>query len=184
MKYVGAGFIILSSDLTHILLVCEEKTKKWGFPKGHAEPIDENNSLRTAIRELKEETRITESHYTVCDQPFKIPNTSHTYIFRYAVMNHKWFNPGKYSRYLEIADIKWVSINKLMTDEYTIHKHVTNGNKYLRSWVAMITKNTSARAMYLFNELRGIKEIDELTEELRTLPLSEPMCSTGIVTCT
>jgi len=185
MKYVGAGFILFSSDLTHIMLVCESKTKKWGFPKGHAEPIDCEDSLRTAVREMTEETGITENNYKVFDRAFKIPNTSHTYVFRYAQMNSRRYrsNGVKPFRCSEISEIRWVNINKLLFDSATIEKYVNAGNKYVRSWVAMVLKKSNAKAMHIYNEITTPVFEGLIDDCLTTLPLDESMSSTGIVTC-
>jgi len=45
-------YLILKGNNTH------DSIGKWGFPKGHMEPGDEDNPIKTALRELWEETRI------------------------------------------------------------------------------------------------------------------------------
>jgi 8-oxo-dGTP pyrophosphatase MutT (NUDIX family) len=53
--YVGAG-ILLRNTHGQILLVCDAKSGRWGFPKGHPEPRDKKTPLNTAVRECYEET--------------------------------------------------------------------------------------------------------------------------------
>jgi len=52
----GAGLIIVSPDVSKILLV-KGPTGKWSFPKGHPNPGE--TEIDCAHRELKEETGIT-----------------------------------------------------------------------------------------------------------------------------
>lgn len=54
-KYTSAGIIVVSYDKK--ILVLKHPEGHWGFPKGYVEDID-NNTLETAIRELKEETSL------------------------------------------------------------------------------------------------------------------------------
>lgn len=51
--YNGAGIIIFNEN--KVLLVQDANTKKWSFPKGHAEKCDCDMPLLTAIRETMEE---------------------------------------------------------------------------------------------------------------------------------
>lgn len=51
--YKGSGIIIFNDN--KVLIVQDAFTKKWSFPKGHAEKEDCNMPLLTAIRETKEE---------------------------------------------------------------------------------------------------------------------------------
>jgi 8-oxo-dGTP pyrophosphatase MutT (NUDIX family) len=53
--YVGAG-ILLRNGRGQILLVCDAKSGRWGFPKGHPEYCDKRLPLNTAVRECFEET--------------------------------------------------------------------------------------------------------------------------------
>lgn len=54
-KYTSAGIIVISYDKK--ILVLKHPEGHWGFPKGYVEEVD-NNTLETAIRELKEETSL------------------------------------------------------------------------------------------------------------------------------
>lgn len=64
---VGAGVILMRADgpEPRYLLLCGRDTGIWSFPKGHPEPEDAGNLLRTAIRETWEETGLRpEADYT------------------------------------------------------------------------------------------------------------------------
>jgi tRNA nucleotidyltransferase (CCA-adding enzyme) len=50
------GIIVFNTDVKKYLLVYGKKSHKWGFPKGHMEPMETEEE--TALRELKEETGI------------------------------------------------------------------------------------------------------------------------------
>jgi 8-oxo-dGTP pyrophosphatase MutT (NUDIX family) len=56
--YIGAG-ILLRNGRGQILLVCDAKSGRWGFPKGHPEQVDKKSPLSTAVRECWEETGLT-----------------------------------------------------------------------------------------------------------------------------
>ena len=59
-SYVGAGIILMrlgpTSDENEYLLLKGSATGIWSFSKGHPEVCDGCSSLRTAVRETKEET--------------------------------------------------------------------------------------------------------------------------------
>jgi 8-oxo-dGTP pyrophosphatase MutT (NUDIX family) len=52
---VGAGIVLYNPARTHILLICDSRSNKWSFPKGHRESYD-RSLLCTAVREMHEET--------------------------------------------------------------------------------------------------------------------------------
>lgn len=69
-------FLILKGNNTY------DSIGKWGFPKGHMEPIDENDPIKTALRELEEETNIIIAREAVDSKnTFKIDHD--TLIFYY-----------------------------------------------------------------------------------------------------
>ena len=67
-------FLILKGNNTY------DSIGKWGFPKGHMEPEDEDDPIKTALRELKEETRI-EIPYEVIDSKNTFKCDQDTLIF-------------------------------------------------------------------------------------------------------
>lgn len=148
MNYAGAGFVLLSSDLTHLLLVNDNRSGKWGFPKGHREAIDEND-LATAVRECREETGLLPSDYEVHDETFKISKGSGAYLFRYAILKEDFHRVRLYPGPAEeVARLEWVPLATLL--EATC---VVDGNKYLRTWIADLKTNVSKKAVYLFKNL-------------------------------
>lgn len=105
----------------------------WEFPKGRKMNLDEQkqdqkqdqkqeNDVNAAIREFQEETEQDESKFTLLlhIKPYVETYTDFgiTYqnIYFYALANGKWdpiYKFGSKTQVSEIADIKWVSLNKL-----------------------------------------------------------------------
>lgn len=149
MNYAGAGLILLSSDLAHVLLVQDARSGKWGFPKGHREPID-SSDLACAIRECREETGLKEEDYIVHNESFKISKGGAAYLFRYAIIKQNAVSLSMGPAY-EIASMEWVPIQKLLEAQ-----NVLDGNKYLRTWIADIQSSASKKAVYIFKQLLGL----------------------------
>jgi 8-oxo-dGTP pyrophosphatase MutT (NUDIX family) len=164
MSYVGAGFILLSSDLSSILLVHDARSSKWGFPKGHRENYDKTD-LDTAVRECREETGLKPDDYTVHNDVFKVSKGSQSYLFRYAVLKSE-----KHKSYVvagptyEISDICWVPIQQLLSAQ-----NVLDGNKYLRTWISDMKSECSKKSVHIFKSLLGKSQ--------------ESMSSCNVVTC-
>lgn len=59
----------------HLFLVVLHNSGHWGFPKGHMEPEDKESAIKTAKRELKEETGIAS-----CDI-IEEPSFTENYVF-------------------------------------------------------------------------------------------------------
>ena len=162
MSYVGAGFIVLSSDGSHTLLVHDARSGKWGFPKGHREPHDASD-LDTASRECFEETGLTPDDYVVHPEMFKISKGSQSYLFRYAVAKE-----GVRTRVgpiHEIAAVAWVHIGALIDAT-----NVLDGNKYLRTWIADVRADVTKKSVNLYKALRK-----------RLLPLQESVSASNVV---
>jgi len=132
--YSGAGFILLSPDLSHTLLVKGNKSSKWGFPKGHREEYD-MNPTETAIRELYEETGLVRDDIIIHEKSFSLLRDGTGHIFSYAILK-KDISPDKASPKNEIIRIMWIPIVELLS--INIYS-----NKYLKSWICDIKKNTS-----------------------------------------
>jgi 8-oxo-dGTP pyrophosphatase MutT (NUDIX family) len=182
MNYAGAGFILLSSDLTHLLLVNDRRSGKWGFPKGHRESVDEND-LATAVRECREETGLVPSDYAVHEETFKISKGSGAYLFRYATLredfHHVRLYPGPAE---EIARLEWVPLATLLEASC-----VVDGNKYLRTWIADLKTNVSKKAVHLFKNLVAsrLPTLSLVAPPLspRLGPSQEPASPCNIITC-
>ena len=141
-EHSGAGFILFAPDFK-FLLVQDAKTKKWGFPKGHREPMD-TDDLSTAQRELTEETGLLPEDYTVFESPFRIVRGSSSYIFRYAMLKSEKsqhlirFPPS------EISGIEWFSLASWYMNS------PVDGNKYLRTWISDILIGAQRRSVSVF----------------------------------
>jgi len=148
MNYAGAGFILLSSDLSTTLLVNDARTNKWGFPKGHREETDAND-LETSIREMREETGLTSEDYVVYPDVFKVSKGSHSYNFRYAVLHDEKRKANIVSGPAhEIGGLQWVPIKQLLDAQ-----NVLDGNKYLRSWLQDLRSGSPKKSVHLFKSL-------------------------------
>jgi 8-oxo-dGTP pyrophosphatase MutT (NUDIX family) len=167
MNYAGAGLILLSSDLTSTLLVCDARTGKWGFPKGHREPYDEND-LGTAVRETQEETGLTTEDYVVHDEVFKISKGGQAYLFRYAVMKSdgKRLRAGAPS---EVSRVEWIPLATLLEAQ-----NIMDGNKYLRTWISDVKETINKKSVNLYRAIlsgTGLR------------PAQITMCPSNIIAC-
>jgi 8-oxo-dGTP pyrophosphatase MutT (NUDIX family) len=167
MNYTGSGFVLLSHDLTSILLVHDARSGKWGFPKGHRETIDGGNDCQTAIRETYEETGYTADMYTIIPDVFKINKGSQSYLFRYAILNDDTIRPALKYNVVEIREARWILIKSLLDAT-----NVLDGNKYLRTWITDLQNNANKKSVTLLKTL--------LT---RLLPTQESVSPTNIITC-
>jgi 8-oxo-dGTP pyrophosphatase MutT (NUDIX family) len=166
MNYAGAGLILLSSDLTSVLLVCDARTGKWGFPKGHREESD-SSDLACAVRECYEETGLISDDYVVHDEVFKISKGGQAYLFRYAVM--KGERRLRAGPAYEIGGLEWVPLQTLLGAQ-----NIIDGNKYLRTWTADVRASINKKSVNLFRNLLG---------GIRLTPLQESMSASNVVTC-
>lgn len=167
MNYTGSGFVLLSHDLTSVLLVHDARSGKWGFPKGHREAVDCGNDCQTAIRETFEETGYTLDMYIIIPDVFKINKGSQSYLFRYAIVNDDAIRPLVRYNSTEIKEMRWIPIKQLLDAT-----NVLDGNKYLRTWIADLQNNASKKSVTLLKML--------LT---RLLPAQETVSPANIVTC-
>jgi len=132
LPYAGAGFVLLSHDGGSVLLICDARSRKWGFPKGHREPEDASD-LHTAVRECREEVGLDASAYTVWEPAFRLTRGSASYLFRYAVLKHKEDMTTLSLRQGEIEAAVWVPVASLLLDSCP---YTETGNKYLRTWIS------------------------------------------------
>ena len=133
-SYSGAGFILLSPDLSHTLLVKGKKSPKWGFTKGHREEEDAN-VMETAIRELYEETGLTRDDIIIHEKLFSLLKDGTGHIFSYAVLKNDT-SLEKAGPKNEIITTMWIPIVDLLS--MNIYS-----NKYLKSWICDMNNNTT-----------------------------------------
>ena len=145
-NYGGAGLILLTPDHESVMLVCDIRSKKWGFPKGHREKEDAD-PIATATRECLEETGIDSSQYTIHGSPFRLAKSSGAYIFYYATAHAS--NLVVTPQASEIETIAWVPIPVLL-------ENPTNGNKYLRVWISDMLSGSKRKSVHLFQQLCGV----------------------------
>lgn len=132
MSFRGAGIILLSSDL-QVLLIQDQRTQKWGFPKGHREPED-TSDVATAQREVQEEIGLDPTTYTLHPTSFRILRGTSSYLFRYAILNQSVSDTHLRLQHKEIAGYLWVSLAL-----FYLNSEIVDGNKYLRTWIQDIT---------------------------------------------
>lgn len=143
-SYSGAGFILLSPDLSHILLVKGNKSPKWGFPKGHREEEDAS-VIQTAIRELYEETGLAHDDIIIHEKSFSLFRDGTGHIFSYAILK-KNTSLEKAGPKNEIITTMWIPIVDLLS--MNIYS-----NKYLNSWIYNMNNNVSMNYIDIYKEL-------------------------------
>jgi 8-oxo-dGTP pyrophosphatase MutT (NUDIX family) len=117
MSYVGAGFIILSPECTHTLLVNDSRSKKWGFPKGRRN--NQEKDYNCAVREFCEETGYEFNHLNNIQNilPFEENFTGsnyksykHKYFLMY--MNYKDTTDVSNFQKSEVSKMEWKTIDE------------------------------------------------------------------------
>jgi 8-oxo-dGTP pyrophosphatase MutT (NUDIX family) len=124
LMYVGAG-LILHNAYKQVLLVCDARSGRWGFPKGHPEHEDNNLAINTAIRECLEETgmRLIQDYIIENSSPKRIGKR--LYFSGIALRDSfKTFDKDE----KEISDIRWWTIEELIANESIL-------NSDLRCWL-------------------------------------------------
>ena len=103
-KIVSAGTIILDPSEEKVLLILDNRSKMWGFPKGHVE-LGENEK-QAAVRETFEETGIILSECQLT-QRFTVKHVS---LYKVILPLTVKLSPQDKN---EISDIKWIPIADL-----------------------------------------------------------------------
>ena len=117
MTKVGVALL----DVDDNILIVQEISGKYGFPKGRMERCDKNH-IECMLRELKEETNINLRwcNYTKLHKCSR--NNYNIFIIK---LDHKYDDilltpdPG------EILDIRWIPVKKLLKD-YNSHSYRFN----------------------------------------------------------
>lgn len=118
---VGAFLYKKESNKIFFLLIFSKRNGEWGFPKGH---IDVNESeLETAIREIKEETGITDIEFEKdfrCIDSYKIKGTLETTKNRIIDKNVIYYLARTNSNFVgcvddEISEGKWLNFEQAVS---------------------------------------------------------------------
>jgi 8-oxo-dGTP pyrophosphatase MutT (NUDIX family) len=114
----------------YILSVRNYSSLNWEVPKGR--PIDfQEKNLHCAIREIKEETGLNKTDYTILPNVKRYVNyvslgTRYICTYYIAIVNHciKYYNTSVFKdmkKFNEVSETKWFDINKIrLIDD---HKH-------------------------------------------------------------
>lgn len=123
--HTGAGLVLWSPDHSSILLVLDDRSNKWSFPKGRIEPHD-LTFLHTMAREVNEETRLSYMlDYEIYDTLYTFGNDTHCLFEGGAV--HTFLMPP--NRGEHIIDIRYVPLKEFP---------FLNQNHYVRTWYSMV----------------------------------------------
>ena len=122
--YIGAGIIIHNTN-KQVLLVCDARSGRWGFPKGHPEHCDKNMAINTAIRECHEETgmRVVYDYIIESTTPKRIGKRLY---FTGILLNEAFRNHNLDKN--EIQDVRWWTLEELLGNEAIL-------NSDLRCWL-------------------------------------------------
>jgi mRNA-decapping enzyme subunit 2 len=145
------GAIIVSPDMTHLLVVKEhKKPKSFSFPKG--KKCMNEDGIECAVREVYEEIG-----YDIRDKVCNMPITIFDKITLYFVFNVKREHPFRTQTNKEIDEIKWLSIKRLMRGEYGRGYSIIT-TAYKR---AMYLFETMIKCRFKFNAERICRRIDK-----------------------
>jgi len=122
--YIGAGIIIHNTN-KQVLLVCDARSGRWGFPKGHPEHIDKNLAINTAVRECFEETgmRVVNDYIIESTTPKRIGKR----LYFTGILLNEAFRNHNLDRN-EIQDVRWWNLEELILNEGIL-------NSDLRCWL-------------------------------------------------
>jgi 8-oxo-dGTP pyrophosphatase MutT (NUDIX family) len=123
--YIGAGIIIHNLN-KEVLLVCDARSGRWGFPKGHPEHCDKKLAINTAVRECFEETgmRVVNDYIIESMNPKRIGKRLY---FNALLLNEAFLTHHLNKE--EIQDVRWWKLEEMVTNEAIL-------NSDLRCWLA------------------------------------------------
>lgn len=115
--HTGAGLILWSPDHSSILLVLDDRSNKWSFPKGRIEPYD-LTFVHTMVREVQEETHLSYMlDYTLYDQLYTFGKDKHCF-FEGAAVHTFLMSPNHTEHIIEIRYVPLKEIPSLNTNYY------------------------------------------------------------------
>ena len=123
--YIGAGIIIHNLN-KEVLLVCDARSGRWGFPKGHPEQCDKKLAINTAVRECFEETgmRVVNDYIIESMSPKRIGKRLY---FNALLLNEAFLTHHLNKE--EIQDVRWWRLEEMVANEAIL-------NSDLRCWLA------------------------------------------------
>ena len=123
--YIGAGIIIHNLN-KEVLLVCDARSGRWGFPKGHPEQCDKKLAINTAVRECFEETgmRVVNDYIIESMSPKRIGKR----LYFNAILLNEAFLSHHLNKE-EIQDVRWWKLETMAANEGIL-------NSDLRCWLA------------------------------------------------
>jgi len=132
--YIGAGIIIHNLN-KQVLLVCDARSGRWGFPKGHPEECDKKMAINTAVRECFEETgmRVVHDYIIESINPKRIGKR----LYFTGILLNEAFRSHNLDKN-EIKDVRWWSLDDLIANEAVL-------NSDLRVWLTK-KKRTGIRS--------------------------------------
>lgn len=96
--FTAAGVVVSAAAPARILLILHRKLGLWLPPGGHFDPADAGDPLRTAVREVREETGVVAAPHPVAPAPFDVD--AHTIPARPEMPEHRHLD----LRFLLVAD--------------------------------------------------------------------------------
>ena len=115
MTLLGAGIILRDGD--DYLLLQGAQTGIWSFPKGHAEPTDQD-LMDTAIRETYEETGYVHGQdYQIVGEPVRLDKRSYwnavpiRNLMQPRISDEHWR-----WRWVTKTDMEWLQVNNGVRD--------------------------------------------------------------------
>ena len=123
--YIGDGIIIHNSN-KEVLLVCDSRSGRWGFPKGHPENCDKKLAINTAVRECYEETGMCVINDYIIEN--MNPKRIGKRLYFSGILLNEAFRNHNLNRN-EIIDIRWWRLDELIANENIL-------NSDLRCWLS------------------------------------------------
>jgi 8-oxo-dGTP pyrophosphatase MutT (NUDIX family) len=108
-KRPGGGLVILNPSKNAVLLIRDDRTQKWSFPKGRYEIYDAD-LLATAIRETEEETGFVLNKDYVLDNSVLRSYANTQLVLAYSLTDAL---PFQVCAEHHVAEVAWVPFEKI-----------------------------------------------------------------------